>query len=1067
MPIHRHVLHISDLHRAAGDLGDQDVVIDAFIEDLKVITSHSARPDIVLFTGDIARAGDSAGDYDRAIDDVERILRTLDVEHSRVIFCPGNHDASRSFVFNNRDYLRTYRQKATERNSVNELFSSDEFRDFTRLNFAKYNEFVSLFESGYRSYQSPYSEVYVIPEIELGVVSLNSACLSFTGLHGEQNDRGYLAIGEHVLRQSLREVPTNFCTIVAGHHPLDWLNEENSQVVTQILSASASAYLHGHMHDAQPKLVRGLSGSCVMLQSGGIFIGRASNAYSVVSLGHAPDITRVTLRSYYPKREAFGIGEDQIDGGVFYASEEARQYWLQHSARDVRADWYQRTLIPFLETQCDETVSTRPLTAVFVDPEFERDVPLSRHTPIRMGSETEIATYRDLLSSDENYIISGSPESGRTSLLRQWALSAARGHCGQSQSRLIPIFLKFSEIPTYPARYRGLIRSKLPELPEGQTIDEVIDQEGMIFLIDDADLKDSKRLDHLKEFLGHFRASRFVITSSRTLLSSPGVQPVIGDDVRFEAVRLRPLRIGQLRLLVERHGIEDPEQGERLISRIYEEMQSLAVPLTPVTSTFLIQVYKDNETTTFVNRASLIERFIETLLDRYAIQDVLPGSFDFRNKAHVLAYLAERMVRSSNFEPRESLVLEWLGSYLKEFGFRHTAHDLLSYFLSSRVLQRSGDEVAFKFRAFFSYFCALQMSHSREFKEFVLSGDGHLKFIEELGFYGAIARDDVDTLQTLWRRFKDTFTLRRSGAGEGVSLEIQRLQDLRLPPLSDKEDDIYSIEEQIFSRRLESDERDKLLYGDADSSQFDNQKIVKHQPDTESVRSISQLMALSLAVRHMDLVPDAVKREIVRDLVDGWIEFALLSLALVPDLATKGRIRFEGIEYRINFPEGMSTDQIARNIFITMPITIGRQAFQHLGTEKLATQLAHGIGSTEEPIERQMMRFFILADVGTKDTPRAARALAPALMSFRYLSTVMLAKLNDTLVRFNYSEEQSRELRELAASVLVRLTGKTGREATERKGRVINVMRRHEMALRLKFQERDRREAASDVSLGN
>lgn len=596
------------------------------------------------------------------------------------------------------------------------------------------------------------------------------------------------------------------------------------------------------------------------------------------------------------------------------------------------------------------------------------------------------------------------------------------------------------------------MRGRLPQLPPEVRLDDLLERGKFVFLIDDVDLLDVKRIGRLKDFLSHFPKCRFVVTTGTSLLSSPGVQPMIGDAVKFESVRLRPLRIGQLRTLAERLGVRDRAENEKLISRLYDEMKALSVPITPVTSTFLLRIYKDDDTVTFVNRATLIERFVELLLDRYAFHELVPGSFDFKNKTHLLGSITEKMVILDNYNPTCEVVRSWISEYLLDLGLPYSPDKTLEYLISARVLKSQNNIVTFKLRAFFSFFCALRMAASDEFKQHILAPDRYLQFAEEIGFYSAVERDDEATLTTLKERFE---TAHEHGLFDGgAKADVARIRNFQLPEEKDPDAFLRAIEKQIFAGPLSSADRDAILYSDDENSARPmSQTILTALPDDDE-RPVAQLSLLSSVLRHMDLVPDQLKRQTLTLLIDGWNELLAKSLTIVPGLMSKQRMTLDGVDYRLNLPEGTDSEEMTRNILISMPIAIGRMAFYRLGSEKLVSQLTDGIVDKSIPVEAQVLRFCILADVGTKNLNRLVESLEKQVRPYRYLVNVLLMKLNETLLRLQYDEKESALLRNSAADILIARGGLK----ISGKGNLVNKLKRREFTLRLLIQQRDKRE---------
>ena len=51
------ILHISDFHYSKRQLREQEIVVDALINDLVNLCIGHRRPDLILFTGDLVQAG--------------------------------------------------------------------------------------------------------------------------------------------------------------------------------------------------------------------------------------------------------------------------------------------------------------------------------------------------------------------------------------------------------------------------------------------------------------------------------------------------------------------------------------------------------------------------------------------------------------------------------------------------------------------------------------------------------------------------------------------------------------------------------------------------------------------------------------------------------------------------------------------------------------------------------------------------------------------------------------------------------------------------------------------------
>lgn len=284
-----------------------------------------------------------------------------------------------------------------------------------------------------------------------------------------------------------------------------------------------------------------------------------------------------------------------------------------------------------------------------------------------------------------------------------------------------------------------------------------------------------------------------------------------------------------------------------------------------------------------------------------------------------------------------------------------------------------------------------------------------------------------------------------------VTLTSEKMQTLRLPKAEASEEELYEIEDQIFNRKLSQEERDALLDKDAEDNQNLDQNIRRVVRKDGAVQSMALLVLLSSLMKHTELIPSEKKKSVLEHLLDGWNEFTLTSLILIPAMASKKRFWFGGIEYRLNFPDSMGTDEVARRLFLSMPVSTARTAFLNMGSEKLRNLLAVGIGREDEPLERQLLRFCILADLKLPGTADLAQTISTELYKNRYLANVLLTKLHDSMIRLRVPEDEVEEFRHVAANLIVSLSGDKGVRGAERRGRVINYFKRQEVVLRLKY----------------
>src|SRR5690348_162235 len=87
------ILHLSDIHfgqEKRGQLVYQDDVREQLLDDLHRLLGTKTL-DLILINGDIAYSG-KKGEYDRAVEWIERLTVVGSCDETSVLTIPGNHD---------------------------------------------------------------------------------------------------------------------------------------------------------------------------------------------------------------------------------------------------------------------------------------------------------------------------------------------------------------------------------------------------------------------------------------------------------------------------------------------------------------------------------------------------------------------------------------------------------------------------------------------------------------------------------------------------------------------------------------------------------------------------------------------------------------------------------------------------------------------------------------------------------------------------------------------------------------------------------------------------------------
>ena len=192
----------------------------------------------------------------------------------------------------------------------------------------------------------------------------------------------------------------------------------------------------------------------------------------------------------------------------------------------------------------------------------------------------------------------------------------------------------------------------------------------------------------------------------------------------------------------------------------------------------------------------------------------------------------------------------------------------------------------------------------------------------------------------------------------------------------------------------------------------------------------------------MEFVPTTLKARILDSVIQGWIQFLSLSMGVVPALAKDRRIKFAGVDYIVLAPNSLEIGELARNLFMYMPIATARMATSHVGTEKLRVQLENGIGDdlSNTSASQQFMRAAILSQLGVDRLSEILEMASEFMREKRYLNSVFIRMLSEVVIRFRLPESELTKIKKIAANSIAGLEGRTGRNAASRKAEIIEML---------------------------
>ncbi len=109
---------------------------------------------------------------------------------------------------------------------------------------------------------------------KVGIVGLNTAWLS-----NSDKDKEQLTPGKWALQDALEKLEKCDYKLVLGHHPLNWLQEDQKRQISALLAKHKAVYFHGHKHRNSGGYMVSAGSGFLSFQCGAAFQAREDEIY--------------------------------------------------------------------------------------------------------------------------------------------------------------------------------------------------------------------------------------------------------------------------------------------------------------------------------------------------------------------------------------------------------------------------------------------------------------------------------------------------------------------------------------------------------------------------------------------------------------------------------------------------------------------------------------------------------------------------------------------------------------------------------------------------------------------
>lgn len=244
------ILHFSDFHLNGKKIQDAEHILGYMLNALKKIKDE--RPvDLVIFSGDMLEKGGegyngdlSAGFADFKEKIINPIMSTLELQPSRFIFCPGNHDINREA---DDELMEEGIESRTKEYNDIVHFAKD-------LKIGKYTARVDEFKKFENDYYKELGDVKYTGsrfvstfEFDINGESVGVSSLNDVWRYGF-NDKNKIALGIHQIAENKNHLEGKSLRIAVMHYPIEFLKETERHRVMELCARNFDVVFCGHSH---------------------------------------------------------------------------------------------------------------------------------------------------------------------------------------------------------------------------------------------------------------------------------------------------------------------------------------------------------------------------------------------------------------------------------------------------------------------------------------------------------------------------------------------------------------------------------------------------------------------------------------------------------------------------------------------------------------------------------------------------------------------------------------------------------------------------------------------------
>ena len=545
---------------------------------------------------------------------------------------------------------------------------------------------------------------------------------------------------------------------------------------------------------------------------------------------------------------------------------------------------------------------------IWIDPIISSQKEISENPDDNYDSRIDI---NDIIENPSSIIISAAPQFGLTCLSHHLVLEAWK-------RKKVWIYIDSNKLKAQDVKaYISKEFSLLEYSPQTQ-IDCIV--------VDEWRPTENGALKKLKAVCDTY--PEIPVLLMRTLEDSKfikGKQDDIKINRDFKPLFILTMTRNQIRKVVTKYNQEVKiADTDALLNKVITDLNVLNIHRTPQNCLTLLKVDEKKFDNNPVNRSQMLEDVLYVLFE-FTELPRYNSTPDVKDCQFILGCFCEMLIKENRFHFTKEEFLKYTSEYSAKNLIDLDVNIVFNILYENNIISDLDNRYTFKSAFWLLYFVARRMHTSGEFAEYIFKSKKYLDYPEIIEFYTGIDRNRIDALNVLLSDIKSTCDLVFTRISIPDTINPYKLARWN-PSLEHIEKMQQEIGESVMSSGLPESIKDKYQDQGYDLYAPFNQNVIMHEFFEEYYvyNLMQEIKSSSRALRNSDYADAEIKKQLLNEILRGWLQISKVLFALIPILASKGKAQYGGAGFLVSDNFGETVEIRARNIlFVILTNVVG------------------------------------------------------------------------------------------------------------------------------------------------